>query len=488
MQNFKKMSELINFSNEYFVLSLYSLIIGLLLYFIAHVSSYFKPFITVWRDYWLVLIILCALPLVFSVIPYSNPDFSVFDVAQLQFTVSDSQYIRPVLYNPYHLTTDSHLSLSNISSLLWLSLYLLGLLYTLSRLVIQIKLIHSIISHSEKIGEKKETLSRANYDLLNRLQKHNNINIVLSPLAISPFVYQWRKKYLVMSQSLFKGKNFSQQQIDLIIEHELIHVKNNDQLLVMISHFVACALWFNPFVKFFQKNMNWAIEAHCDSEVLIQKPHLRKIYAQTMLKILRQSATTTSNHMVAAFSIKTHGSLTMRITNIMKPLHPEVKLKPKMKKLWAAAISAGLLMFITQPQSFASPDATKQALINPVKQAKVSSAYGAKNEFHTFHKGIDLSASIDTPIVSSGDGVVRVSTDLLENRKNYGTLIIIDHVDGFHSVYAHLNSRNVSAGDRVVAGQIIGYVGETGKATGPHLHLELLKDNKHVNPSDYIKF
>jgi len=234
--------------------------------------------------------------------------------------------------------------------------------------------------------------------------------------------------------------------------------------------------------------MNWAIEAHCDSEVLLQKPHLRKIYAQTMLKILRQSATTTSNHMVAAFSMKTHRSLTMRITNIMKPLHPEVKLKPKKKKLWAVALSAGLLMFITQPQSFASPDAIKQAMVNPVKQAKISSAYGAKNKYHKFHKGIDLSAKIDTPIVASGAGVVRISTDLLEKRKNYGTLIIIDHVDGFHSVYAHLNSRKVSAGDKVEAGQLIGYVGETGKASGPHLHLELLKDNKHVDPSDYIKF
>lgn len=482
------MNELLSFANEYLILSIYSLLIGLGLFLLTHGLSYFKTYIRLWRDYWLALIALCIFPLIFSAIPYTFQDYSVFDINQLQLTLNDNQYNSPKFLNHIKSNHSSSFNTIDMVNLSWLFLYVIGVIYALGRLFLQIKLIHTLIFNSASISENKSLLGNFNYTLLKQLQCNKKINIVISPLDISPFVYQWRKKYLVLPQSLFIGHETSQQQIELIIDHEMVHVKHNDQLIVLVSHFVACLLWFNPFVKAFQKNMNWAIEAFCDLEVLNQKPHLRKIYAHTMLQILRQSATTTSNHMVAAFSMKTHRSLTMRINNIMKPIHPEVKLKSKKNKLWATTMMTGLLMFITQPHSFASSDAIKSEMINPVKQAKVSSHFGAKNRIHKFHKGIDLSAKIDTPIVATSDGVVRISTDLLENKKNYGTIIIIDHTDGFHSVYAHMNSRNVSAGDNVKAGQLIGYVGETGKATGPHLHLELLKDNKHVNPSDYIKF
>lgn len=479
---------MVNFATEFFVLSLYSLCLGSVLYFMAQVSSKIKPFVNMWRDFWMVLIILCALPIVFSVIPFGNEELSVFDVSQLQFTQSDLVSIKPLIDTTNTLPSEMNLSTMSLASILWLCLYIIGFIYALIRLTVQIKLIHSIINNSVNIVDNKKLMNYRCYKYLFRIQNHTKTRVLISPLAISPFVYQWRNKYLVLPQSLFNDPNLSQQQIDLIIEHEMIHLRNQDQLLVLISHFVGCALWFNPFVKAFQKNMNWAIEAHCDSEVLIQKPHLRKIYAQTMLRILRGSATTTSNHMVAAFSTKTHRSLTMRITNIMNPRHSEVKLKPKKKKLWATALSTGLILFLTQPQTFAAPVTTQQVMVNPVVEARVTSPYGAKTKIHKFHKGIDLGAKIDTPIVASSDGVVRVSTDLLENRKNYGTLIIIDHADGFHSVYAHLNSRKVAVGEHVEAGQLIGFVGETGRTTGPHLHLELLKDNKHVDPSDYIEF
>lgn len=482
------MIELANFSTEFLILSMYSLCLGLAFYFVAQVSSRIKPFVNMWRDFWMVLIILCALPIVFIVLSFDNQELSVLDISQLQFTSSDSPTIKPLIATSNNLPSEMNLNIMGLASILWLCLYIVGFIYAIIRLVIQIRLIHTIIKNSDNIVDNKKLLGNRCYKYLVRIQKHTKTRVLISPLAISPFVYQWPKKYLVLPESLFNDPKISQQQIDLIIEHEMTHLRNQDQLLVLITHFIACVLWFNPFVKAFQKNMSWAIEAHCDSEVLIQKPHLRKIYAQTVLRILRGSATTTSNHMVAAFSTKTHRSLTMRITNIMKPTLTDVKLKTKKKKLWTVALSAGILMFITQPQTFAAPVTTQQVMVNPVMQAKVTSPYGAKNKIHKFHKGIDLGAKIDTPIVASSAGVVRASTDLLENKKNYGTLIVIDHADGFHSVYAHLNSRKVSAGDKVAAGELIGYVGETGKATGPHLHLELLKDNKHVNPSDYIKF
>jgi len=474
-------------TTDFFIMSMYSVLLGFILFINALISIKIKSYVTIWKDYWIVILGLCLLPLVFSFIPNTHQDYSVFDVSLLHLTSTDKSVIIPS-NNHYDLsmikqTFDTMSVISN----LWLTIYLFGFVYMLKELLNQIKLVNSIIKNAKSLDNQLEL--KFNYlEKLINLENKYNIKVHITPMTISPFVYQWRKKYLILPSSLFNEKNLTKDQVDLIVEHELNHLNSHDQIMVMMSHILICVMWFNPFVRYFRKNLNWAIEAHCDREVLKQKPHLRKIYAQTMLQILRQSATKTSNHMVAAFSTKTHRSLTMRINNIMKPLHPEVKLNRKKKKLWATAFTIGLAMFITQPQSFAASDDNKITMVNPVKQAKVTSKYGANNKFHQFHKGIDLGAKINTPIVATGNGVVRVSTDLLENRKNYGTLIIIDHDDGFHSVYAHLNSRNVVAGDKVEAGQLIGYVGETGKASGPHLHLELLKDNKHVNPSDFIQF
>lgn len=70
---------------------------------------------------------------------------------------------------------------------------------------------------------------------------------------------------------------------------------------------------------------------------------------------------------------------------------------------------------------------------------------------------------------------------------NWGNLIVISHADGYETWYAHLQGFNVEASQTVKKGQVIGYVGNTGMSTGPHLHYEVLKDDEHVDPADYFK-
>ncbi|MCW9015591.1 MAG: M23 family metallopeptidase, partial [Kangiellaceae bacterium] len=90
--------------------------------------------------------------------------------------------------------------------------------------------------------------------------------------------------------------------------------------------------------------------------------------------------------------------------------------------------------------------------------------------------------------VAAASGEIIVSTEKLKGRKNYGTVIIIDHGHGYQTVYSHLSKIRAFEGDYVEKGQLIGLVGQTGRATGPHLHLEILKDNKPVDPAQYINF
>lgn len=99
------------------------------------------------------------------------------------------------------------------------------------------------------------------------------------------------------------------------------------------------------------------------------------------------------------------------------------------------------------------------------------------------HEGCDFSAPRGTPIYATGDGeVIRVSSTF----GGFGKLVVIDHGYGFITKYAHMSSFNVKRGDKVKRGDCIGFVGTTGTSTAPHLHYEIHKDNKPINPVHYF--
>jgi murein DD-endopeptidase MepM/ murein hydrolase activator NlpD len=118
--------------------------------------------------------------------------------------------------------------------------------------------------------------------------------------------------------------------------------------------------------------------------------------------------------------------------------------------------------------------------------AGVTAAYGDKGDMWSgtngTHKGTDYAVPIGTPVISWKDGVV--SKEVLDS--GYGTAVMIEHPDGMQSIYGHLSSKEVNAGDQVKAGQRIGKSGDTGNSSGPHLHFEIRKGkNNPVDPAGY---
>lgn len=100
-----------------------------------------------------------------------------------------------------------------------------------------------------------------------------------------------------------------------------------------------------------------------------------------------------------------------------------------------------------------------------------------------FHYGLDIAAPTGTPILASMEG--RVSY-VDEQQRGYGKYIIIRHPGGFQSLYAHLNGFNVRVGQFVSRGQTIGWIGNTGRSTGPHLHFSIIHNGRFVSPTDYL--
>lgn len=128
----------------------------------------------------------------------------------------------------------------------------------------------------------------------------------------------------------------------------------------------------------------------------------------------------------------------------------------------------------------------KRALLKtPINGARVSSRFGMRTHpvlgYSKMHRGIDFAAPIGTPIYAAGDGRVTEAG----RKGSYGNYIRIRHSGEFSTAYAHLSryAAGLRKGSRVKQGQIIAYVGNTGRSTGPHLHFELIRGKTQINPS-----
>jgi murein DD-endopeptidase MepM/ murein hydrolase activator NlpD len=99
-----------------------------------------------------------------------------------------------------------------------------------------------------------------------------------------------------------------------------------------------------------------------------------------------------------------------------------------------------------------------------------------------FHEGMDFTAKTGTEIYATGDGVVIKATS---KASGYGKHVKIDHGFGYKTLYGHMSKFIVRRGQKVKRGEVIGYVGNTGRSTGPHVHYEIIKDNRKINPINY---
>ena len=120
----------------------------------------------------------------------------------------------------------------------------------------------------------------------------------------------------------------------------------------------------------------------------------------------------------------------------------------------------------------------------PINGARLSSRFGMRKHpilgYSKMHRGIDFAAKRGTPIMAAGDG--RIS--FIGRNGSYGKFIEIKHLNGFSTRYGHLQKfqKKLKKGSNVKQGQRIGYVGNTGRSTGPHLHYEVKHNRRMINP------
>jgi murein DD-endopeptidase MepM/ murein hydrolase activator NlpD len=119
-------------------------------------------------------------------------------------------------------------------------------------------------------------------------------------------------------------------------------------------------------------------------------------------------------------------------------------------------------------------------------EGKINSGFGyRKDPFRSrigFHSGVDIDAKFGDPVVATADGTVKETGW----QGSYGKTVVLRHEDGFETIYGHLSKISVEEGQEVKVGEVIGKAGNTGRSTGTHLHYEVIKDGKRVNPSNFL--
>ncbi len=123
----------------------------------------------------------------------------------------------------------------------------------------------------------------------------------------------------------------------------------------------------------------------------------------------------------------------------------------------------------------------------PVKGGWLSSLFGYRSDpftgKKTFHSGVDIAGRKDSPIQAAAAGVVVHAG----RRAGYGESLVVQHANGYSTRYAHASRLLVDIGEKVEKGQPIATVGSTGRSTGPHLHFEVIRDGRRVNPRDFLQ-
>jgi murein DD-endopeptidase MepM/ murein hydrolase activator NlpD len=160
-------------------------------------------------------------------------------------------------------------------------------------------------------------------------------------------------------------------------------------------------------------------------------------------------------------------------------LHAEFTLAGRRLALWRYDTERGPEWFDESGRSL-----RRAFLRTPLDGARLSSGFGLRPHpvlgFNRVHQGVDFAAPAGTPVYAAGDGVV----EFVGRNRGYGKFVRIRHNGDYGTGYGHLSrfAARLAPGTRVAQGQVIGYVGATGLATGPHLHYEVLKDGAQINP------
>lgn len=351
----------------------------------------------------------------------------------------------------------------------WCLVYLLGVLYSAWR------------------WQRGHAMLRALVQLAQPRRLHGQ-DVLEVDAPVSPMlVGAWRPR-LLLPAHLSQWTPLQQQ---LVIAHELTHARRGDPLLLLSATVLKGLLWFNPAAHWLAGKLAWAQELGCDRQVLAGRPQAeRQQYAGALLKQLNLQLGAQGQPLPGLAFGSGQSGMCDRLLRLRSDAAISLSLRVLPVLLLCAVGAASLALqpalALSTTAVAASAAAPVQAPLpvwrNPLERMRVTGFFGVVRPITPKGlSGLDLAAARGTHVHAVADGIATVSEDA-----RLGKAVRIDHGGGWQSVYAHLDTIGVASGDAVAGAQVIGAVGATGRATGPHLHFQVWHKGKLQDPQSLL--
>jgi len=406
--------------------------------------------------------------------PVSSETMEVIPViSSLQTTVNQFSFADETMVTPTHPSTPVN------NNTLWIIgiVGLISLLFLFRFLKHISNLIQTITSH--------EKIKNTDYTLV--LTNQKNTFSFFRYIFISPFVWDSAD-----------GKR--------ILTHELSHLKHLHSLDRLFLELMNIVFWMNPFIYLYRKELEEVHEFQADRDATHQSESLSNYFHL----VLKQATDPTLSPLMSPFSYQLIKKRIMMSTHKSNPIKKFVIIIPIVIASFIVLISGIIPTELTDKStmqleasnlpkldkasvnSIASPIdlITKTTFIHPLAPqaiTKIGGGWGYRihpvYKTKKFHYGIDYVSLLNTPIVAVNSGTI---TKITNEKRGYGKRIEMTHTNGYKTLYAHLNDFNVKKGQTVTQGDIIGYVGNTGTSTVPHLHFEVHLQDKKINPMSVL--
>ncbi len=300
---------------------------------------------------------------------------------------------------------------------------------------------------------------------------YRNIKVVKTNTSV-PFSFL---NYIFLSSTHDQG----------ILEHEAAHVLQYHWVDLLFIEFASIILWFNPMMVFYKRSLkqqheylaDWsAINSGVDMgdyllsikqqiELTILSPLISEFYFQS----IKNRINMLTKKRTSVFGLTTYPIVLPIIIFLLMAFSPQQHFQLK---------TQGEIGSNQQPVSLGLPIEANNFLFESGYGERLHPVLGVMR----LHTGIDLIAKEGVPVVSAEEGVV-IKAQMAEA---WGNIIIVQHDGAYSTSYSHLKSMNVKEGDRVKKGQVIGAVGNTGMSSKYHLHFELLKNAKAIDPIAFL--
>lgn len=322
---------------------------------------------------------------------------------------------------------------------------------------------------------------------------YKGIKVIILQGTNAPFSFL---NYIFISKTDFENKDGKH----LLMTHEACHIKQRHTIDILILELLKSILWFNPFYHFYGKAIRQNHEFLADAEVL-------KVYENisNYQKILFQFLNKTSSNPLMLTSPFNHSFTQKRFIMMTKKnsrASAIVRLSLLIPLLTITTISFTLepienipvksdpieVLNLETDESRKS-DKPEISPVNLVGYTRIVVGHGTTLHRGTDrmydHDGVDFRAKLGTPVMAAGNGIIEIVS---LNDSNYGNYILIKHGDEYQTLYASLKEVSVTKGQTIEKGQVIGTVGKSIPDSNIHLHYEVIKNGKQVNPNEYFFF